>query len=71
MEARDAHELARTVARCGRVDVLIIDELAYVPLTRSDAEFLFRVLGERNERRPTIVTTNLPFSEWPTRSPSQ
>jgi len=64
VEARDAHELARTVARYGRVDVLIIDELAYVPLTRSDAELLFRVLGERNERRPTVVTTNLPFSEW-------
>jgi DNA replication protein DnaC len=64
VEARDAHELARTVGRYGRVDVLIIDELAYVPLTRSDAELLFRVLGERNERRPTIVTTNLPFSEW-------
>jgi DNA replication protein DnaC len=64
VEARDSHELARTVARYGRVDVLIIDELAYVPLGRSDAELLFRVLGERNEKRPIIVTTNLPFSEW-------
>ena len=71
VEARDAHELARTVARYGRVDVLIIDELAYVPLARSDAELLFRVLGERNEKRPIIVTTNLPFSEWTAMFPDQ
>jgi len=64
VEARDAHELARAVGRYSQVDVLIIDELAYVPLARSDAELLFRVLGERNERRPIVVTTNLPFSEW-------
>ena len=64
VEARDAHELGRTVGRYSRVDLLIIDELAYVPLGRSDAELLFRVLGERHERRPIVVTTNLPFSEW-------
>lgn len=64
VEARDAHELGRTVSRYGRVELLIIDELAYVPLEKSDAELLFRVLGERHERRPIVVTTNLPFSEW-------
>lgn len=64
VEARDALELARAVGRYSRIDVLIVDELAYVPLARSDAELLFQVLGERNERRPIIVTTNLPFSEW-------
>ena len=64
VEARDALELARAVGRYSRVDVLIIDEMAYVPLSRSDAELMFRVLGERNERRPIVVTTNLPFSEW-------
>jgi DNA replication protein DnaC len=69
VEARDAHDLNRTVARYSRVDVLIIDELAYVPLARSDAELLFRVLGERNEQRPIVVTTNLPFSEWTTMFP--
>jgi len=42
----------------------LLDELGYVPLSRVDAELLFRVLGERQERRPVIVTTNLPFGEW-------
>lgn len=64
VEARDAQTLGRLIRRYGRVDVLIIDELAYIPLARSDAELLFRVLGERNELRPIVVTTNLPFSEW-------
>jgi DNA replication protein DnaC len=64
VEAQDAHELGRTVRRYGNVDLLILDELAYFPVSQSDAELLFRVLGERQERKPIIVTTNLPFSEW-------
>jgi DNA replication protein DnaC len=64
IEARDARELGRVVARYTRVDLLIVDELAYVPLSKADAELLFRVLGERHEQRPIVITTNLPFSEW-------
>ena len=69
VEARNSLELARVIARYARIEVLILDELAYIPLSRSDAELLFRVLGERHERRPTVVTTNLPFSEWTTMFP--
>jgi DNA replication protein DnaC len=61
VEAKDAQHLGRVVARYARTDLLIMDELAYLPLARSDAELLFRVLGERHERRTTIITTNLPF----------
>lgn len=63
-EARDSFELGRVVRRHSKVELLIIDELAYLPLSKTDSELLFRVLGERQERRPLIVTTNLPFSEW-------
>jgi len=69
VEARNSLELARVIARYARIEVLILDELAYIPLSRSDAELLFRVLGERHERRPIVVTTNLPFSEWTTMFP--
>lgn len=64
VEARDARELGRVIARYAKVDLLILDELAYVPLSKVDAELLFQVLGERHERKSLIVTTNLPFTEW-------
>jgi DNA replication protein DnaC len=69
VEARDSRQLGSVVNRYSRVEVLILDELAYLPLSRADAELLFRVLGERQEQRPIIVTTNLPFSEWTTMFP--
>ena len=43
---------------------MIIDELGYIPLSNVDAELLFQVLGERQERCSVVLTTNLPFSEW-------
>lgn len=64
VEARDALTLARVVARYARVDLLVIDELGYLPLRTTDAELLFQVLSERTEQRAIVVTTNLPFSEW-------
>lgn len=64
LEARDGKELGRVVARYTRVELLIVDELGYVPLSRTDAELLFQVLGERQEKGPIVVTTNLPFGEW-------
>jgi DNA replication protein DnaC len=69
VEAKDAQELGRVVRRYGKVSLLILDELAYLPLARSDAELLFRVLGERTERLPVVITTNLPFGEWTTMFP--
>ncbi len=69
VEARDSQELGRVVRRYSKVDLLILDEMAYLPLSRSDAELLFRVLGERHEVKPIVLTTNLPFSEWTTMFP--
>jgi DNA replication protein DnaC len=64
VEARDAFALSRVVGRYARVDLLIVDELGYLPLRTADAELLFQVLSERTEQRAIVVTTNLPFSEW-------
>ncbi len=64
VEARDALELGRIVGRYSRIDLLVLDELGYLPLARSDAETLFQVLSERHERRALMLTTNLPFGEW-------
>jgi DNA replication protein DnaC len=64
IEARDAHELGRTIRRYGRVDLLVLDELGYLPLAKADAELLFQVISERHERRAIVITTNLKFAEW-------
>jgi DNA replication protein DnaC len=64
LEARDDRTLSKIVARYARVELLILDELAYVPLSHSEAELLFQVLDERSELSSILMTTNLPFGEW-------
>ena len=64
MEAKDERRLLKLQAQLQNVKLLIIDELGYVPLSRSGAELLFDVFSQRHERGSTIVTSNLPFDEW-------
>ena len=64
LEARDARELGRLQRRLQRVDLLVLDELGFVPFDRIGGELLFNLLTERYERRSIIVTTNLAFAEW-------
>ncbi len=64
VEARDARQLGRVVGRYSRIELLVLDEVGYLPLRKTDAELLFQVLSERNERRALVLTTNLPFAEW-------
>lgn len=66
VEARDERELGRTQARLRRVDLLILDEVGFVPFDRAGGELLFNMLADRYERRRAVViTTNLAFAEWP------
>jgi len=64
VEARDEHQLGRLHRHYQRVDLLIIDELGFVPLNKIEAELLFNLLADRYERRSTVVTSNLNFGEW-------
>jgi len=45
-------------------ELLLVDELGFVPLSKTGAELLFEVFSQRYERGSTLVTSNLPFQEW-------
>ena len=70
VEARHTNELSRVTARWTRYELLVIDEMGYVPLAEAGAEMLFQVIAGRAEKAAVIVTTNLPFSEWTTVFPN-
>lgn len=64
VEARDERVLGRLHRRYQRADLLVIDELGFVPLDKTESELLFNLLADRYERRSTVVTSNLTFGEW-------
>ena len=45
-------------------ELLIVDELGFVPLSKTGAELLFEMLSQRYERGSTMLTSNLPVAEW-------
>lgn len=71
IEAKTQQQLSRIVEQYARYQLLILDELGYLPLTKNDAELLFQVISLRHEKKSIIITTNLPFSEWTTIFPDQ
>ena len=58
MEARDEKRLLRFQKQLAKYKLLIIDELGFVPLSKTGAELLFEVFSQRYERGATLVTSN-------------
>lgn len=64
IEARDDKHLLRFQKQLTAYELLIVDELGYVPLSKTGGELLFETFSQRYERASTLVTSNLPFDEW-------
>jgi DNA replication protein DnaC len=64
LERREQKELERFHRQLERLELLVLDELGYVPCSKAGAELLFEVVSRAYERTSLIVTTNLPFESW-------
>jgi DNA replication protein DnaC len=63
-EAMAEHRLSRFEKSLDRMDLIIVDELGYIPIDREGANFLFNFFAARYERKSVIVSSNLEFSQW-------
>src|SRR5699024_8269364 len=62
--AQEKQHLERVMRRYERYDLLIIDELGYLPISTEEAKLLFQLINGRSERKSTNLATNRPLSSW-------
>ena len=65
LEAREQRQVMRLESNIRKEDLIIVDELGYLPMDTRGAEHLFGFFSQCYEQVSLIVTTNLPFAEWP------
>jgi len=65
-----ARSLARRLQYYSQQGLLVVDELGYLSYDARAADLLFQVVSRRYERKSLVLTTNLPFSDWPTIFPN-
>jgi len=66
IEAKNEFRLSKKLAQLCRFDLIICDELGYIPFDRQGTDLLFQLVAARYEQGSLIITTNLPFSDWTT-----
>lgn len=62
--AQDNHTLLSKLKTYQNPDLLVIDEIGYLPLGQQGSNLFFQVISARHEQRSTMITTNLPFAQW-------
>ena len=66
IKAQQEYQLSRVMAQLGKLELLVLDELGFIPFTQTGAQLLFQVCSALYERVAVIITTNLRFAEWST-----
>jgi len=64
LERREERQLERFNRQLERLELIVLDELGYIPFSKAGAELLFEVISRAYERTSLILTTNLPFENW-------
>ena len=64
LKAQQEYQLSRLVAQLGKYELLVLDELGFIPFTPTGAQLLFQLCSALYERVALIVTTNLRFAQW-------
>jgi DNA replication protein DnaC len=64
LEKREERQMERFCKQLENQHLIVLDELGYVPFSKTGAELLFEVVSRAYERTSLIVTTNLPFEAW-------
>lgn len=62
--AKEQLKLDELIKKLDKFDVLIIDDISYVPFEKQETDVLFTLLAARYEMRSLMITSNLPFSKW-------
>lgn len=63
-EAQKHASLQRALKKYLRPELLVIDEVGYLPIDQKGADLLFQVISQRYERGSIVLTTNKPFKQW-------
>jgi len=64
LEAHAEHRVTPVLASFHRFELVIVDELGFVPFSSTGSELLFEFFSSTYERQALALTTNLPFAEW-------
>ncbi len=64
LQAQDEHRLHRVIGAALKLDLVVLDELGFIPFSANGAQVLFTFCSELYERLALIVTTNLKFADW-------
>jgi DNA replication protein DnaC len=64
VKAKNNLNLTNYFHKLRAIDLIIIDELGYVPFNRDEGDLLFQFISDRYERKSILITTNLTFKEW-------